>query len=457
MSQAECEFEWTTLPKELDPDAFVATLQVTPEEREEIASRVQRSIGWKQARCGRMTASNYGAAAGHHLPGAQEKLIRAMVWPEIFKLVGKAAEFAAWGTANEPVARDIYVYDRMRKIEKRLPGKGRHLRVYETGLLVSLEHGWLASSPDFVVEELPDFHENGDQVGPCANKHHSREPFIVDHADGPEAYIEEAKVELKDVPVPSPDDYKRLIQGCGEIKCPATKKLYSSMKKHSEYRFPRYYIDQIQGVMAINHWPFCDTVVYTPTETEVIRFHYDDHYWQNELFPALEKFYFKTFLPRLAMRARGLLRRGEVDPVMAPLPALLDKEPSHMELIRKLKLRARSRKAQVQLGFDEEEVEMETRHAVLSDPMEMINRTLHEDHDAYDLASMISMGGLSLKIDEPAGPPLLRVTVRRRSKRTKPSRWDRRRLFRTAEKEKDEMWAYVCSAMNVTPGPKTHQ
>ena len=104
--------------------------------------------------------------------------------------------------------------------------------------------------------------------------------------------------------------------GCGEIKCPATKMLYSQTEKHNKYAFPEYYYDQIQGVMAINDWPWCDTVVHTPYVTEVVRFYANPVYWKTDLFPKLERFYFNDFLPRLRLRTQGTLKRGEVDPVL---------------------------------------------------------------------------------------------------------------------------------------------
>ena len=95
-----------------DTVAFVASLQVKPLERDAIAAFEQRSGDWKRARFGRMTASNFGAAAGHHLPGASKRVLTAMLWPEDYKLTGKAASFAEWGTTMENVAKGIYTAHR---------------------------------------------------------------------------------------------------------------------------------------------------------------------------------------------------------------------------------------------------------------------------------------------------------------------------------------------------------
>lgn len=285
MNDEEPTWAWTDVPQDID--AFVAALAVDAAARDEIANHPQRSVAWKRARCGRLTASNFGAAAGHHLPGADKKLLHAMLWPELFALEGRAAEFAAWGTENEPVARDVYAQHRPQCV------------VTETGLLVSLEQGWLASSPDFVVDE-----PITDPSPAAANAYHLCDPYLITKDTPPQVLI---------------DVSRGFVRGCGEIKCPATRSLYSAMAKHAKHGLPEYYYDQIQGVMAVSHWPWCDVVVYTPELTEVTRFYYNDHYWANELLPALREFYFERFLPRLQLRAAGVLQPGEVDPVAQPL------------------------------------------------------------------------------------------------------------------------------------------
>ena len=278
-------------------------LQVTAVSREAISRLKQGSSEWLRARYGRLTASNFGAAAGNHLPGARRKLLETMLWPETHRLTGYAAKFAAYGTENESVAREIYITDRNSR------GKAC-VRVYETGLLVSITHGWLGSSPDFIVDEVSGSHER--PAAPITNPYHCRAPYVIVHACGARHFIENTPL-VRASGDETTDTSDIVIQGCGEIKCPAAKALYSCSEKHAKYAFPAYYYDQIQGVMAINNWPWCDTVVYTPQATEVIRFHADAVYWEFDLFPKLKRFYFEDFLPRLALRMQGVLKQGEVD------------------------------------------------------------------------------------------------------------------------------------------------
>lgn len=307
----------------------VAKLQVTPEQREEIAALKQGSPEWKASRYGRLTASNFGAAAGHHVPGSRRKLLEAMLWPEHHALDGRAAQFAAYGTLNEPVARDVYITDR----------KSRGVscvRVFETGLLVSLEHGWLGSSPDFIVEEYTELHERKPSCLPIPNSHHSRMPYTIDHLQGAHHFIENTPL----IDPPAEPFVHTLTRGCGEIKCPATQKLYSQSPKHAKYGFPEYYYDQIQGIMAINSWPWCDTVVYTPYQTEVIRFDASPEYWEKELFPALKDFYFNDFLPRLNLRVQGKLGPGQIDPILE-IPACVLSLGIDMTIVPKKKKKSK--------------------------------------------------------------------------------------------------------------------
>ena len=317
------------------------TLQVSAETRDSIASLKQGSADWLQARYGRLTASNFGAAAGNHLPGARRKLLAAMLWPETQQLTGFAAKFAAYGTENEALAREVYIADRKSR-------GSACLRVYETGLVVSMTHGWLGSSPDFIVEEVSASHER--PIGLIENEHHCRAPYTIMHHSGANVFIENTPR----VPFVEPDAAV-VVRGCGEIKCPATKLLYSQSEKHAKYAFPAYYYDQIQGVMAINSWPWCDTVVYTPYVTEVIRFHASPTYWERDLFPKLKAFYFEDFLPRLALRMQGVLKQGEVDARLV-IPACVLDIGLDMTLKKKKKKRKTLQQEEEEGEWDEADI-----------------------------------------------------------------------------------------------------
>ena len=75
-----------TLVTTRDVDDFLGGLVLTEEEYVKAASVKQRTPEWFAYRYGRLSASNFGAAAGHHNPKYHpdhRNLLRAMLWPEI--------------------------------------------------------------------------------------------------------------------------------------------------------------------------------------------------------------------------------------------------------------------------------------------------------------------------------------------------------------------------------------
>jgi len=245
--------------------ATIDTLRVTPDERARIRNAEQGSDAWLGYRRGRLTASNFGAAAGHNKFCTTRELLKRMLWPP-----AKFERTAAMqhGTRHEPVAREAYQAWMLEMTDE--DALVDRIEFAEPGLTVSLEVPWLAMSPDG-----------------------------------------ELKVHLRDQPTWAPSVARGLI----EYKCPFRDRPYMNPS------IPDYYFDQMQGQMAIDgRATFCDFVVWTSKEIVVRRVGFDADYWTNELFPALRRFYFDEFLPRLFLKSRRKLREGEIDPV-EPLAA----------------------------------------------------------------------------------------------------------------------------------------
>ena len=59
------------------------------------------------------------------------------------------------------------------------------------------------------------------------------------------------------------------------------------------------YFAQVQGEMAIVSTEWCDFVVYTPVGLHVERVAFDYRFWEDELFPSLERFFRNHVLPEL--------------------------------------------------------------------------------------------------------------------------------------------------------------
>lgn len=226
---------------------YLEQLKVTPEEVQRIMNIEQRSEEWLQARKGRMTASNYGAAANHNKYCSPRTLLKQLLWKSF---TGNAA--TEYGTKNEPVASDVYE----RFMRKYLDSNGKSdvsFKVSYPGLIICEKHPWIACSPDGL---------------------------------------------------PLEGSLRFLL----EIKCPFRGKIYPHI--------PHYYFDQIQGIMGLLQLPFCDFVVWTPTQTSIRRYAFDKKYWCKVLFPRLKTFYMDEYLPRLLLKEEGVLKEDELEPAM---------------------------------------------------------------------------------------------------------------------------------------------
>ena len=145
--------KYASFAPDFDATAFVNGLQVSVEQRDAIAKYPQGGEDWARERVGRLTTSMFHEAMKHPMFGDSSRVLKAMVWPELAGLQGIGAVCAAWGTSNEGNGRDVYTADRKSKLGSDA------VEVTETGLVVSLEHGWLGCSPDFFVRELVPEHE----------------------------------------------------------------------------------------------------------------------------------------------------------------------------------------------------------------------------------------------------------------------------------------------------------
>lgn len=243
-------------------------LRVTPERRDEIRAAKQGSDKWIGHRYGRLTASNFGSAVGHNKFCTPRELLGKMLWPSYYQFDGNAA--TRHGSNHEPVAREAYKAWMLEMTES--DGVTKQLIFDEPGLTVSIETPWLAMSPDGEIE-VQCFHQ----------------------------------------PPWAPSVYYGLI----EYKCPFRDRPYMNPS------IPDYYFDQMQGQMAVDGKArFCDFVVWTSKELVVRRVAFNSDYWIKELFPALNRFYFDEFLPRLYFQSRNKLRTGEIDPY-EPIPGVL--------------------------------------------------------------------------------------------------------------------------------------
>jgi putative phage-type endonuclease len=230
--------------------AYVEEMKVTAEDVVRVMNTPQRTPEWIKYRSNRMTASNYGSAAGHNPHSKPRQLLMSLLW-DTFK--GNAA--TEYGTKNEPVAAKVFETFALSHAKKQ--NADDDMSFYYPGLIICQKEPWLAVSPDGL-------------------------PCIKNKKTG------------------------KNIRYLLEIKCPFTKKLYPHI--------PHYYFDQIQGIMGILQLPYCDFVVWTPEKTQIRRYNFDSEYWTKVLYPRLHQFYFEEYLPRLILKKEGKLKQGELEP-----------------------------------------------------------------------------------------------------------------------------------------------
>ncbi len=83
-------------------------------------------------------------------------------------------------------------------------------------------------------------------------------------------------------------------EGLIEIKCPQKmyKKLVTNTQLPIHERIVMSHYDQIQGSLAILNKKWCDYIVFSTGDNQVYveKIHFDDVYWNNDLFPKLKLF-----------------------------------------------------------------------------------------------------------------------------------------------------------------------
>ena len=225
------------------------SLCVSQSERERIerATREQfaEALWFEQRKC-RLTASNFGTVARRRQTTPVGKFVKNLLYDTL-----REARPLQWGREHEPDARQAY-----------LQTKGTNYLLTHSGLVIDAEHGWLACSPDDLVQDCSAEPEN--QHG------------LVEY---------KCPYSARDTTV--------------EESC--KKKDFMSTLHNSEVTLKRThkYYYQVQGQMAICQKKWCDFVIWTPSSLSIERIAFDPQFWQETLL-KLERFYDQAVLPELA-------------------------------------------------------------------------------------------------------------------------------------------------------------
>ena len=247
---------------------------VTEDDIERIKVIDQRSEEWLNARKFRLTASNFGAAAGHCKHNPPMGLVRDMLWH-----VFQGNEMTRYGTENEEQAFDAYqAHGILAQVDEVDAGTRPAHRVgflaQEVGLHIHPENPWMGVSPDGLVD-------------------------VVDPGTGAvKRHLIEIKCpwKCKDRALHSGDDFYPLEDLPGDLQLP----------------IPHYYFDQMQGIMGALGLPFAEFIVWTSKEMQITRVPFLPDYWKDELFPSLRAFYFDKFVPAVVRYFNGELLPGNV-------------------------------------------------------------------------------------------------------------------------------------------------
>jgi len=328
-------------------------LFVTSAEMERIQNLPQKVPGdlstpnpeWIKARQFRLTASTFGAAAGHNRYSTPKQLVERLLRREHI-----SSPAMDWGNEHERDAEAAYTMRRMSQFEAARRARlslrphshhngpfvdtaasdaaDERLIIEHPGLCIHPEKPWLAASPDGYIKEI---------LSP-------ETPHIRGIGeDGEEEALQTSQLGIVEYKCPSVlyeigltthththththtciltrkckyirffyDSYESFIGIClffrysqRERRAASVAPFYRRMRQPSGIiaPIPPYYFDQIQGTMAVTGREWCDFVVWTPSQTQITRYYFDADYWNMSLLPALEKFYFNLLLPSLVTK-----------------------------------------------------------------------------------------------------------------------------------------------------------
>lgn len=241
---------------------------------------------------GRLTASNFGTAAGHNKYTPPKELVADMLWGIVV-----SNDAMRYGTEMEPVACDVFQWAMFfltggaTELEHRglmlgCPGLAMQGETGE-GVATSetMYEGWCGTSPDGIVHYRPQEKGTGSGSGSASAP---TTPLAASLSARPRSLL--------------------------EIKCPSVNKrnFYSERRGNEQFGIPHYYYDQIQGIMGLQKIDDAYFVVHLPDRTQISWYMFDPEYYTS-LFDSMKRFWFELYLPAALACAHGKLVEGEVD------------------------------------------------------------------------------------------------------------------------------------------------
>lgn len=229
---------------EIEKNEFLLSLQVDDNLREHIEKSTNgqaENDQWFEARKSRLTASNFGTVCKRRPSTKYTPIIKNILYSD--EIHSYAVQH---GKINEPEA--------IRKYQDKTGAK-----VSPCGLFVDKQYGFLAASPDGLVD-----HDGIIEVK-CPYSL-AKKGLSIDYS---------AK-NIKSF-------YLKVDENTQKIK----------LKETHDYYF------QVQGQLHITEKYFCDFIVWTPSEIFVERIVKNDEFWSTKMETNLIKFYHEALLPEL--------------------------------------------------------------------------------------------------------------------------------------------------------------
>jgi hypothetical protein len=243
----------------------------TMEQIRRIANMVQRSLGWKINRIGRMTASAFASYLNHN----SYKTPKGQLDEVTTENVNEDNEAMKWGRDHEDEARNDYISQERPKVAAFV----REARAKNQSTFRYANRDFPVHLP--AESKAPDTPESWffvTELGLLLDEDHQH---LACSADGLIWVM------------------GRLV-GILEIKCPYKKQLYPVI--------PIYYYDQLMANCKRFNLAYCDFFVWIPNATSLSRFEYDPNYSCLIMDLYLHEYYFTEFLPTATLREETILK-----------------------------------------------------------------------------------------------------------------------------------------------------
>ena len=204
---------------------------------------------WLAERRCRITASNTGSIAKRRTTTKVASAVKQLLYT---KFTGNNA--TRWGNLQEESTKEEYL--KCKELDS------PEISTTHTGLVISIEHPWLAASPDGLVHDPTE--------------------------DAPHGLVE----------FKNPYSARNISLREAAVKIKGFCLQYNSSMDKLQLKDKHDYFYQIQCTMFCTQRKWCDLVV-RAKDIYIERIHYDNDFWMS-IMPKLKEFYFTAILPELS-------------------------------------------------------------------------------------------------------------------------------------------------------------